>query len=403
MLREIETPNANPFLTPNNVILVGPPTSAEIVDKVGEILQTVDKFAQPSKSGFGKIKKISHPVNAIEYLFGYSRDGAIKDPAEYFQDCLKFAEKKHGKENIVSAVIHYDELTPHLTMIVVPIIERGGKPRQYNVSDGRDENGKLRRKTITKMVGATRWLSAKEFVGSRQKLSAMQTEFHEQVGAKHGLARGIKGSRATHQTVKAFYKNLPDLPPRIASATREQLIEFGKAAYLAAMRQKEELLKQQHQVEEQKKAAQKTLDALRQELIAKTGQQQEQLRSAAATIAAQDAQIRSFAASLRDETARLRAWIVDVLERVWTALSSPAGDAAARFELEAATKELHAALPPTPALRPALRQLADGSWRAAVIDAEEIEQWSDLYDDLDAAREAAESWISNHAGPAPGM
>jgi hypothetical protein len=36
----------------------------------------------------------------------------------------------------------------------------------------------------------------------------MQTEFVELVGAGHGLERGIEGSKAKHQRVKAFYAEI---------------------------------------------------------------------------------------------------------------------------------------------------------------------------------------------------
>lgn len=404
LFREIDTPNADPQRTPNNIILVGPSTSDGIVNAIGNILETVDKSAKKSKSGFGKTKKESNPVLAIEYMITYS-PGAIENPKQYFDDALSWLKKKHGADNVVSAVVHMDETTPHMSAFVVPIVERGGKPRKYNVADGKDENGKLRRKTITKMVGAERWLSAKAYIGSREKMSAMQTDFHESVGVRHGLARGIKGSKATHRTVKSWYGKIPELPPRVAHATREQLVEFGQAAYVAAMRQKELLRKQQLAAEEQQRAAQRTLEALREQIQRAEGEHQAQLMAAEATIADQAEQIRSLGQAIRDHAAQFREWIEGVLTRVWDALSSPTGAAAARAELQYATAELRgsAELLEVPPLRAEVRQLADGTWRAAVIDLGEVEQWSEIYADEGDAREAAERWIEEQAGPAPGL
>ena len=44
---------------------------------------------------------------------------------EFFEDCVKFFADKYGAENIISAVVHMDETTPHLHLNLVPIT--GGK------------------------------------------------------------------------------------------------------------------------------------------------------------------------------------------------------------------------------------------------------------------------------------
>lgn len=412
LFREIETPNATSELTPNNVILLGPSNSDGILKAIGEILETPGlKYATTGKSGFGNIKKDVKPVLAIEYLFGYSHEAVI-DHKQYFKDCLKWAQKKHGKENVVSAVIHYDERTPHMTVYVVPIHEKGGKPRQYNVSDGRNPDGTTRRKTITKMVGTERWLSAKTYVGSKKLLSDMQTEFHEQVSSNYGLARGIKGSRAVHQTVKAWYGKIPELPPKIATATREQLLDFGRAAFIAATRQKEALLAEQAKIEALRKESDRALDALRAQVQTATGAHREQLQAAERTIAVQSERIRSLGADLRSQAREFRRWIGDLLGRVWAALSEPDGAAGARRLLEAGATQLLAAggddavrelLPEPPELRVELRELADGGWRASVVDRDDRETWSELHESQDDARTAAEAWIQDQQTAAPGM
>jgi hypothetical protein len=47
-------------------------------------------------------------------------------------------------------------------------------------------------------------LSAKEFIGSRDKMRADQTTYAACV-ADLGLERGIEGSKATHQTIQQHY------------------------------------------------------------------------------------------------------------------------------------------------------------------------------------------------------
>lgn len=85
----------------------------------------------------------------------------------FFEDCARFFMDKYGYENMLSAVVHVDETTPHMHLNFVPI------------NDGR--------------------LSSKSLF-DRQKLSKLQTELWEQVGKKYGLQRGKENSQATHIT-----------------------------------------------------------------------------------------------------------------------------------------------------------------------------------------------------------
>lgn len=68
----------------------------------------------------------------------------------YFTEAAAFMERKVGRNNIFSAVVHMDEKTPHLHLCFTPITE-----------DGR--------------------LSAKEILGNRAQLSKWQDEFHAHI------------------------------------------------------------------------------------------------------------------------------------------------------------------------------------------------------------------------------
>ena len=93
----------------------------------------------------------------------------------YFRDALDWLKGRHGAENVVYAGIHRDETTPHMYAYVVP----------------RDpETGRL---------NAKRWL------GGAKALQDMQTEYAEQVGKRHGLERGLEGSKSRHTTIKDYY------------------------------------------------------------------------------------------------------------------------------------------------------------------------------------------------------
>ena len=90
---------------------------------------------------------------------------------QFFDDCTEFFAERYGKENVVSAVVHLDESTPHLHFNLMPVT-----------------NGRL---------------CAKELF-DRAALRELQTNFYEVVGKKYGLKRGKEGSTAKHLETVAF-------------------------------------------------------------------------------------------------------------------------------------------------------------------------------------------------------
>ena len=108
-------------------------------------------------------KTRANSVVALDAIYTASGDffkgKSNEECNQYFRDCLQFHQRRFG--HVVSALIHYDETTPHLHILSVPLTQ-----------DGR--------------------LSAREIVGNRANLSRMQTEFFEQVGKEYGLERGIQ-------------------------------------------------------------------------------------------------------------------------------------------------------------------------------------------------------------------
>lgn len=108
-------------------------------------------------------KTRSNSVVALDAIYTASGDffkgKSNEENDQFFRDCLEFHQRKFG--HVISAVIHYDETTPHLHILSVPLTQ-----------DGR--------------------LSAREIVGNRANLSRMQTEFFEQVGRGYGLERGVQ-------------------------------------------------------------------------------------------------------------------------------------------------------------------------------------------------------------------
>ena len=135
-------------------------------------------------------KRRKDAVLAIEYLITASPDamqalgGQGRDA--YFNDALKWLRERHGAANVVYAGIHRDEKTPHMYAYVVPLDETTGR------------------------------LNARKWLGGAAALSEMQTEFAQVVGARHGLERGIKGSRAKHERVKRHYGLVDQAADKVA-------------------------------------------------------------------------------------------------------------------------------------------------------------------------------------------
>lgn len=166
--RERETPNADPDRTSYNTILVGGDNSKEVL--------AAWKDRAPEK-----IRK--NAVHGLEYFIGGSpakmKAMTREEQDTYFRDALGWIENRHGKENVLSAMVHRDETTPHMTVMTIPL----------------DDKGKL---------------NARSFVGSRKDLSEMQTEFAAEVGVSHGLERGKRRSTARHERVKRIYADMQE-------------------------------------------------------------------------------------------------------------------------------------------------------------------------------------------------
>lgn len=148
-------------------------------------------------------------VLAVEYFIGASPEFFTSTDRQgreaFFEDAKLWLQERHGGENVVAFTRHYDETSPHVCAYVVPI----------------DERGKL---------------NARAFLGGRQLLSAMQTDFAERVGEPHGLERGIEGSQAKHVAIKDHYARVmaptPELktvvPPELPPPTmKEKLASFA--------------------------------------------------------------------------------------------------------------------------------------------------------------------------------
>ena len=108
-------------------------------------------------------------------------------------DNLNWIKETFGEENLVSAVLHMDEKTPHIHATIVPIVT--GERRKANDSQ-----------TYKKKNLNDNRLCADDIM-ARNKLKHYQNTYATAM-AKYGLRRGIEGSEAKHISTAEYYRNL---------------------------------------------------------------------------------------------------------------------------------------------------------------------------------------------------
>lgn len=204
--RERETPNADAARLKNNTILLGGETSKGVLASW--------KARAPEKIR-------SNAVHGLEYFVGGSPGKMHAMSREqqdaYFKDALDWIKDRHGAENVLSAVIHRDETTPHMTVMTIPL----------------DDRGKL---------------NCRSFVGNKKALSDLQTDFADKVSERHGLKRGLKHSKARHVRVQRVYGHMNDsngieLPERIRDGLLNRRGESDEAWRARATKVATEALK----------------------------------------------------------------------------------------------------------------------------------------------------------------
>ena len=112
------------------------------------------------------------------------------------KDNLDWLKETFGEENLVSAVLHMDEKTPHIHATIVPIVT--GERRKAK----KDNNPQIYKK---KNSNGNR-LCADDIM-ARNKLKHYQNTYAVAM-AKYGLRRGIEGSEAKHISTSEYYRDL---------------------------------------------------------------------------------------------------------------------------------------------------------------------------------------------------
>lgn len=219
----------------------------------------VEKRIQEAYTGKRAIRKDA--VRLCEVLF--TSDKAFFDSItpeqqrQYFEDCYIYACNRFGKENIISAVVHLDEATPHLHLDFVPL-----------TADGR--------------------LSAKAVIGERVGLQDLQDTFFSSVGQKYGLERGSRAdlSDKTVQTAKHLtviqYKQqqeretLEQLRKQVQTAKAtvqkaNEIVEVAKQRIVEAEQKAQKHESKKEKLKLEKKQLQAEVDSLKRQIEALQG------------------------------------------------------------------------------------------------------------------------------------
>ena len=125
----------------------------------------------------------------------FFRSLSLGEQQQFFVDCTRFFAERYGEENIISAVVHMDEITPHLHLNLIPIAD-----------------GRLCAKTLF----------------DRKELQNLQTDFHSAVGKKWNLQRGKEGSQAKHLDTTAY--KLKKMSEETAAAEERKAVAEQAAA-----------------------------------------------------------------------------------------------------------------------------------------------------------------------------
>lgn len=194
-------------------------------------LQDINKEIQAAGA-----KARSNSVLALDTIYtaspNFFQGKTNQQNDDFFKDCLQFHQEHFG--HIISAVIHYDETTPHLHVVSVPLTK-----------DGR--------------------LSARDVIGNKSKMSKTQDSFFEQVGRGYGLGRGIHmDGQEKKQHISAQEHQLREIKQQIARE-QEKLGAIEHSEETARTRAQEyrrtaaKLQKEVEQLQEERQAQHKSL------------------------------------------------------------------------------------------------------------------------------------------------
>jgi hypothetical protein len=193
--RTRETPNADPEIQNRRLF-------SKFAKKDRSPISIVEQYQHRMKTD--NIGSAKNSVAALEVLLTGSPERMAeiaKDPKQlsgWVKSNIDFLLKTFGRD-LLTVDLHLDERTPHIHAIVQPTTTKLDARRKDGVK-------------VTK-------LNAKHYVGSREKLRALQDDYGKAM-RPYQLVRGIRGSVAKHQTLKDFYTRITNSMNELESAVQ---------------------------------------------------------------------------------------------------------------------------------------------------------------------------------------
>ena len=192
--RTITPKNADPSRTHLNRELIRFPDGVQ--NRTEAIQYRLDTANLKRKIGKNQVRAIRALLTSSpEDMKRIQAEGRLD---EWCNDNLKWLCDTFGKENVVSAVLHMDETTPHIHATLIPIVTGERRKARREQPDGKR---KYKKKDAT-----TNRLCADD-VMTRGNLKAYQDSYAQSMQG-YGLKRGIEGSEARHITNSQYYRDL---------------------------------------------------------------------------------------------------------------------------------------------------------------------------------------------------
>ena len=244
--RTIQPKNADPTRTHLNREIIQFPDGVR--NRTAAIQHRLDTAGLKRKIGKNQVQAIRIVLTGTHTdMEQIEKNGRLD---EWCNDNLDWLRKTYGADNVVSAVLHMDEETPHIHATIVPIVQTERKKQKKEQT--------VKKKYRTKAPAPR--LCADE-VMSRANLIRYQDTYAEQMAA-YGLQRGIKGSEAQHISTHEYYRSLiaqgEDLQANITQLLKEQ--EKAREVITEAVQARKYLarIKAEAKTEELKNSATKT-------------------------------------------------------------------------------------------------------------------------------------------------
>ena len=191
--RRVIAPNVDPTRTHLNRELIKLPEGVKECDEA---------ISYRIKLAGIKRKITSDQVRAIRVMLSGTHEDMMNIQqtghiGEWCNDSLQWLYKTFGQENVVSAILHMDETTPHIHATLVPIVKGERRKAKKEKEEGK--------RTYRKKGDAARLCA--DDVLNREKLIAYHDDYAKVMG-KYGLQRGVRGSEARHISTAQYYRDL---------------------------------------------------------------------------------------------------------------------------------------------------------------------------------------------------